>query len=301
MNLRSPHLYLIIVPFMWSTNFVLGKILVRGIPPLTLSAIRFTVATLLLAILLQYYEKKRRTPERRQYLLLLIMGVTGILGFNYLLYSGLRYTTSTNSAIINAFYPAITTILSGIFIKEQFNNSKLFGLVFSLAGVLLITTHGSLEELFKLRFNLGDILVFLAAASWAVYSITGKFVMGHVSPLLATTYSCFFGLIFLYPAMFLELSEGTPVSFSWQAVVAIIYLGVMAVLAQFLWNRGVQEIGPDKTAYYYNLMPLFTAILASLFLGEEIHWYHLIGGAMVLLGVFLGSMKVRSANQTLGE
>lgn len=300
LNLRSPYVYLTILPFIWSTNFVMGKVLVREIPPLTMVTIRFSIAALVLAILLKHNEKKYRKPEKKDFLPLIMMGITGVLGFNSLLYAGLRYTTSTNGAIINALLPVLTAVLSVTVVKEQFCLRKLLGLALSLAGVLLITIQGSWEVLATLHLNPGDVLVFLATASWAVYSIIGRFVLGRFSPLCVTTYSCFFGLILLYPAMFLELNRSAQFSFSWLAVAALIYLGIIAsVLSYFLWNRGVQEIGPGKTACFYNLLPLYSAVLASIFLGEKIHWYHLAGGGMVLLGVCLGSIRVDSINQEL--
>lgn len=301
-NVKSPYVYLPVVPFIWSTNFVIGKAVVREMPPQTMVTIRFSVAVLVLAVLLKLYEKKYPVPARKHYLPLVIMGLTGVVGFNSLLYTGLQYTTSTNSAIINALYPALTTVLSAVIMKEQFNFRKVYGLAFSLTGVLLIITHGSWKALVTLQLNPGDILVFLATLSWAVYSIAGKFAMRGFSPLCATTYSSFWGLVVLYPAMFLEISGGEPVSFTWPAIAALIYLGIFAsVVATLLWNRGVQAIGPAKTAYFYNLLPLYSAVLANIFLDEEIHWYHLTGGAMVLSGIYLGALWASPGNQELKD
>lgn len=279
----------------------MGKVLVKEIPPLTLGTIRFSFATLLLVILLKRYKKTNFTIERKHYLLLFYMGITGIFLFNYLVYSGLQYTTSTNSGIVNAFYPAISIVLSAIFIKEKFSRRQLLGIVFSVVGVVLIAVQGSWGKLFALHINHGDILVLLAAICWAVYSLLGKFSMKDLSPLFVTTYSCFFGLMFLFPGMFMELRGETHINFSWLAVAGIIYLSLVVVVAQFLWNRGLQEVGPDKAAGFYNLMPIFTALLSMIFLGEEIHWYHIIGGSMVLVGVFFGSTNISSKKQVVNN
>ena len=293
--LKSPFVYLTIVPFIWSTNYVMGKVIVKDIPPMTITAIRFTIAAILLAVLLKYQEKGFPKPEKKHYFPLLLMGISGVLGFNSLLYAGLRYTTSTNGAIISGFYPALTAILSVVFIREDFNFYKVAGLIFSLAGVLLITVHASWREMIAFHFNPGDLLVFLATASWAVYSVAGKFVMGSLSPLCVTTYSCLLGLIFLYPGMIMELRRGAGVALSWPSVLILLYIGIAAsVVAHFLWNRGVQEIGPAKTSYFYNLLPLFTAVLANIFLNEHIYWYHLAGGAAVIFGVYLGTCSASS-------
>ena len=229
------------------------------------------------------------------------MGFTGIFCFNFLLYCGLQYTTSTNGAIVNAFYPVIALILSGILLKEKFNKVQILGIFCSVTGVLLITIQGSLRQLFTLHINPGDILVLLSAAGWAVYSLLGKFAMKDLSPLLVTTYSCLFGLVFLYPGMFIELRGETDIIFTWQIVAAIVYISLVVVVAQFLWNKGIHAVGPERASSFYNLSPIFAAILATVFLGEKIHWYHLFGGGMVLFGVFLGTAKAAFRKQVMNE
>lgn len=94
--------------------------------------------------------------------------------------------------------------------------------------------------------------------------------------------------------MVIELAGGKNVNFSWPNVAAMFYLGIFSsVIAANWWNRGINEIGPEKTGYFYNLLPIYSACLAMFFLGESIYWYHILGGAMVLTGVYLGSRRSR--------
>ncbi|MFZ5597735.1 MAG: DMT family transporter [Bacillota bacterium] len=285
---------LALVPLIWSTNFIIGKILVRDIPPLTITAIRVSVAGVFLILLLRYNEKRFPRIEKKDFLPLAVMGFAGVFGFNSLIYTGLKSTTSTNSAIINGIYPVLTAVLSVLVLKEAFRPGRLIGLVFSLAGVFIIAVQGSWGVLSGLRFNSGDILALAATLSWSVYSIAGKMVMGRLSPLCATTYSTLFGLVFIYPAMAWELAGAKDISLSWNGVAAIVYLGIFSsVIAASWWNRGVNEIGPEKSGHFYNLLPVYSACLAAYFLNESIHWYHILGGGAVLCGVYLGSRSSR--------
>ncbi len=279
----------------------MGKVLVNEIPPLTLSAIRISIAGLFLGVLLKRREGTKPTLRKKHYLLLLSMGFTGIFSFNFFLYCGLQYTTSTNGAIVNAFYPAIALMLSAVFLKEMFNKKQFFGIVCSIFGVVLITIQGSIGQIFTFNINPGDILVLLSAVGWAVYSLLGKIAMEELSPLFVTTYSCIFGLVFLYPGMFIELIGETDLSITWQSVVAIVYISLVVVVAQFLWNKGIHVVGPDIAAAFFNLTPIFTATLAIIFLGEKIHWYHLMGGSLVLIGVLLGSVRGKSNKRVIND
>ena len=298
--LSSPYLYIPLVPFLWSTNFVLGKALVGFVSIYVMVAIRVTVASVASMLLLRIFEKRSPRPDRKQQVLLLIMGICGISGCNFLLYAALCYTTSLNCALINGLYPVLSAALSVILIKEPFSARQLVGLFFSLMGVFLIVTRGNLGTVAALQFNLGEILAFLSAAGWAIYSVVGKMVMPSLSPLCVTAYASAWGLALIYPALLLQLLWRIPESPSLQELSTMVYLGLVpSVAAVLLWNRGIQEIGPERSSYFYNLLPVFTALLGIIFLGEEVSWYHLFGGIFVACGVYLGSVKPDNREKAL--
>ena len=289
---RLPYVYVSIAPFLWSTNVIVGKILVTGVSAWTMVAVRVFVTAAALAVLLKYFEKEHPRPSKRDCLLLLAMGGTGVFGFNILTYIALRYTTAVNNAMINAFYPALATVFSFMMLKEGFDTNKLIGLVLSLTGILLITFRGSWSTLIALQFNPGDALSFLATACWAVYSVMVKMVSRNLSALAVTGYSTFWGLACIVPFELVQWAGGARALLSWQAIVALLYLGIFAgVAATLLWNRGIQEVRPGKSAYFYNLLPVYAAFLAILFLGEKIYWYHIVGSLAVIGGVLFGSRK----------
>lgn len=293
-NCRSPYLYLMLVPFLWSTNFIIGKILVNTVPPFTMSTARFTVGVLILSGIIAKSKRPEQGSWQKAVMPLLIMGITGVFGFNSLLYTGLRYTTSTNSSIINSLYPVLAALLAALFFKERFTARQLTGLFFSITGVLLVTTRGAWDGLSGISFNQGDLLVILASLSWAIYSLAAKIAMKNLSALYVSTYSIFLGLLFLYPASLYELAMGAHITKSWSVFFALIYLGIVpTAITYILWNRGIQAVGPTKAGYFYNLLPIYTAILATLFLGESISWYLIAGGMMVIIGVYLGSASAK--------
>jgi drug/metabolite transporter (DMT)-like permease len=168
----------------WATNAVLGRWLRADVGPLTLTALRFTVATIFFRLLLQ-----ERPPEERRYgkdrWWILAMGLAGVVGFSPLLYLGLRYSTAVNCSLIQGFSPLITALIAGLIIQESVSRRQLVGAILGLIGVAGLISNGSLSFLLRLQLNVGDLILLMAAVTWAFYSVFGRRVMRHRSPVAA--------------------------------------------------------------------------------------------------------------------
>jgi drug/metabolite transporter (DMT)-like permease len=188
----------------WATNAVLGRWLRDDIGPLTLTALRFTVATAFFGLLLQ-----RRLPQERRYgkdrWWILAMGLAGVVGFSPLLYLGLRYSTAVNCSLIQGFSPLITAVIAGVIIQEPVIRRQKTGAILGLIGVSGLISGGSPTFLIRLQFNPGDIVLLSAAFVWAFYSVIGRRVMRNRSPVSATALSNFVGLPLLLVAAVIEV------------------------------------------------------------------------------------------------
>lgn len=285
--LKSSYLIMLLVPLIWSSNFVVGRILVQQLPPFTITTVRFTIALVILLIILKA-KGLLRWPDRELLLPVALLGLSGIFGFNTILYIGLKYTTAVNSTIINAFNPIAVAVLTALWLKEKPRSRQLVGLVMSFLGIVVIATRGKWNVLFSMSFNPGDVIVFVDTIVWAFFTVLGKKVMTRLSPLETTTYANLAGVLFLLPTMLLEWEGKVPVLTPVHCLI-LLYLGVFASVLAFLgWNKGVLEIGPTKAAAFYNLLPVYAAVLAFLLLGEKLYPYHFVGGLLVLCGVYLG-------------
>lgn len=287
---RPIHILMLLVPLIWSSNFVLGKILVQHLPPFTITTSRFGIALIILLALLKF-KGLLKWPEKDLLLKITLLGISGIFGFNTILYIGLKYTTAVNSTIINAFNPVVVAIMTALWLQEKPALSQMAGLLLSFLGIFIISVKGSWQVMLSLGFNPGDIIIFLGTIVWAFYTVLGKKVMSRLSPLETTTYANFAGVVFLIPAMLYEWDGKAP-RFNPDHLLILLYLGIFASVLAFLWwNKGVAEIGPTRAAAFYNLIPVYAAVLAYFILGEKLHLYHLAGGLMVLSGVYLGIKK----------
>jgi len=267
----------------WATNAVLGRWLRADIGPVTLTALRFTLATAFFFFLL-----RGRPPEERRYgkdkWWILGMGLAGVVGFSPLLYLGLRYSTAVNSSLIQGFSPVITALLAGWIIQEPVTRRQMVGAVLGLIGVTGLLSGGSLTFLLRLQFNRGDLILLASALVWAFYSIFGRRVMRRRSPVAATALSSFLGLPILIAAAFFEL-QYVPLNLRPETIAAIVHICIVpTIVGYWSWNRAVQALGAGGAMVFYYTLPLYGVVLGAVFLKEALGPVHIIFGGLILGG-----------------
>ena len=283
----SSYLLLFLPPIFWSSNFIVAKALVGIVPPWTLNTGRFAVSALILLPALFY---RKEWPTRQTWLPLVLMSLTGVFAFNAVLYIGLRYTSAINATLVNATTPVTTALIAWLLIGEEINRRRVIGSLLSFSGIGWIVSHGSLDTLLNLNFNVGDLIVFFATSLWGFYMVMAKPMMRHLSPLALTSITTIIGAIFLLPAAALELSAH-PVDF-WRGeiILAFLYLGIFPSFLSFLiWNHSIRIFGPGRASLAYNTLPFFAVILAGIFLDEALSVYQIVGGIAIIGGVLIGA------------
>ena len=267
----------------WAGNIALGRWLRNDIGPLTLASVRFLIASLFFVVLLRGQPPDARRMKGDHWLLL-GMGLSGVAAFAPLVYLGLRFTTTVNATLINGLGPLITGILATLLIREPMSKRQFVGAIASLAGVLALISGGSLSFWQALRSSVGDLIVLGAVALWALYSVLGRQVMRRRSALSATALPVFLGLPLLVLAAAYEVQR-LPVNFRPALLLPLLYIGIAPTVVGFLsWNAGVRRLGPSGAMVFYNLLPLYGALIGYLLLGEAIGLRHLLGGTLIIGG-----------------
>jgi drug/metabolite transporter (DMT)-like permease len=278
----------------WATNITLGRWLRDAIGPLTLSAARFSLASLVFVVLLQ----RRPTEERRlgtDRKLLLGMALAGVVAFAPTLYLGLRYTTAASATLINGLGPIITGVLAALLIREPMSRSQIAGALVALIGVIGLVSGNSLAFLQTSHVNPGNLVVLAAVTLWAVYSVLSRRVTSRRSSLSATALSAFLGLPLLLLAAAWELRT-SPVQWSPQLVLAVAYIGIAPTVIGFLaWNEGVRRLGSSGAMVFYNTLPLYGALMGYLLLGESIGITHILSAVLIIGGGLLAAAGRRSS------
>jgi drug/metabolite transporter (DMT)-like permease len=277
---------LLLVLLIWASYLPVVKIAVRELPPLAYVTLRCLVASAFLVWLTRRREAGLPPlPTRRLRAGVAFLGVTGFLVSTALNNVGLKYTTGTNAAIIQASTPILITLLARPVLGERLSARKLGGIGVSVLGVLVIVSKGHWRVLWEARWNGGDPIIIAGLVGWALYTIYGQRVMRHLTPLAATTYSYLVGTACLIPVALVEWPWAALASASWRPWAGLAYQGILGSLAHLWYYEVVRTLGPAGTAPYLNLNPPLGVAMSALTLGEAITAAHLVGGALVLLGI----------------
>ena len=283
----KPYLFLTLAILFWSGNTVVGRAVRADIPPLAFAFWRWLTATLILWVFAIPYLKKDRDAIKSGLPMLLLLSAIGIAAFNSLLYSGLQWTTAINSFLLQAMMPVFIVWLSFLLFREKVTRGQILGLLICLAGAVVIITRGDAARLLALSFNYGDIYIFIAVVLYAGYSVLlRKRPPVHELSFMAVTFGL--GTLLLLPLYLGETLSGRPIAFNRTSLLAVGYVALFpSIISYFCFNRGIQLMGANRGGMFMYLMPVFGSILAIVFLGEAIRWFHLAGFGLILPGLLL--------------
>jgi drug/metabolite transporter (DMT)-like permease len=197
--------------------------------------------------------------------------------------------------IINAFIPIFTVFVSIAILKDFPNRYAVLGSLMSLFGLFYIMGQGSLASVVQGGAHSGDLLMLLAVFFYAFYGVFLKKWQLQI-PLLLSLYVqvCFAVLLHLPFIAWLGLD-----ALNAQNWASVVYAGVFpSLIAPLVWMLAVQQLGPNRTSIFMNLTPVFTAVIASLWLAEAWTIYHSIGGLIILFGIILAQKKTVSSAVT---
>lgn len=290
-NTRT-YLLLSFSTIIWGSAFIAAKYSTAELHPTTVAFFRFFGAAIILYITMLIREPKRPRLSKNDWLVFVVLGLVGIFGYNTLFFYGVMLSPITKSSLIIATNPILITVLSIIFLKEKIVPLQAVGISLGITGAFIIITEGSLQEFIELGFTKPDLYLVGAVICWAIYSVVGKVSLTNYSPLVATTYACISGTIFLAPLGIYYVSVEDVMNLSLVAGISIIHMAVfVSGLSFVLWYDGIKKIGAARAASFINLMPISAVFLAWVFFGEIITLPQLIGAVLVLCGVYLSNRK----------
>ncbi|AGF77992.1 DMT(drug/metabolite transporter) superfamily permease [Desulfocapsa sulfexigens DSM 10523] len=289
-----PYLLLTLSALFWSGNFVLSRGMHAEIPPVSLAFWRWTLALLIIAPfgLRRVYEQRKLLIQHRRFMLW--QGILGVAGFNTFIYLALQSTTAINAVLVNSCIPIIIVLISLLIYREPLSMRQSIGVFISLSGVLLIIAKGNINTLQQLTFNQGDLLVLVAALVWAFYSANLRHYPAGLHPITYLTGIMLTGLVFLLPCYLFEIQSGKHIQINIETILTISYVALFAsILAFICWTRAIREVGANRAGPFIHLMPVFSTILAIVFLEEVLLGYHVQGMVLVFTGIFITTFSFR--------
>lgn len=291
-----PYLLLTLCSLIWAGNWVVGRAVRDSLPPAALAFWRWTIAALILAPIVLPRLKGKGHLLLRHWKVLALLGGTGISLFQLLIYTGLRYTNAVNAMLMNSAMPLFMVLVAWLIDRRKVTPRQVAGMVVSLCGILVIMNRGDWSTLRDFSFNPGDLVILVGMPVWGVYSVVLRRRPAELDALSLVFVLSAIGALLLAPAYALESLFLSSALLSWGAIGAVLYVALFASIAAYLcWNRGVDMIGPNRAGFTQHLIPAFGTALAMVFLGEEVHLFHAVGIATILLGVWLASSARRRA------
>ncbi len=282
---RRGIIYLFFTALFFSSNIIIGKILVTNIPPFTLAFYRWGSVFVIHSIL--FFPKIYLLKDlKKNFPYIAIAGFCAMVISGGVVYYAAQFTNTNNMAIVYGTSPLLILLLGRLFFKQEIKRTQLIGLLIGFLGVCVILFKADLELLLSLKFNTGDLLMLCAATAWAIYSLVMKYKVKAENDLSQFAILTFCGAFFLtFPAVY-ENDFGSALDIN-----LIPYLIALIVIPSFLafrlYLKTIQLIGPTLAGLTIYIAPLFNAIFAYLFLGETLHHYHIFGALITYVGIFI--------------
>ncbi|MBN2515579.1 MAG: DMT family transporter [Deltaproteobacteria bacterium] len=286
------YLLLLLTVLFWSGNFVMGRWIYPEIPPVALAFWRWALALVILLPFTLREVYRQRDVIRQNLKMLALLALLSVTNFNIFLYVALNTSPVANAALINSMIPIFIVILSWVGFRRGISLVQVIGIVLSLSGLVFIVLKGDLAALHAVRFLRGDLWALSAALSWAIYTVLLRHYSVALSPVSFLTVIIIIGVVFIFPVYLGELAAGARANFTPAAVGGICYLALFpSILSYLFWNRGIRTVGATRTGVFIHLLPVFSIILAMIFLGEPLKMFHVIGACLIFSGIYLTTRK----------
>ena len=287
-------LLLLIALLIWGFAYVVTKSGLSELPPMLFALLRYCVASLILLPIALARGGLARLPRPIPWKTLVLMAFTGV-GLYYVLFNlALAYTTASQTALIQSCFPATTAVMAVVWLHERLPRRRILGIALATTGVALIVIRTQSDATAS-NPVLGNVLGIASVLTWSAYTILAK-RMADADPIAVTTVVSVLGTVMLVPAALIENADVAITSISADGWLPIIYLGALASAASYLlYTRALRDIDASLVGTFVNLSPVLGVISGVVVLGEKITPAAIIGGAMVLAGVLIATLRPSSA------
>lgn len=290
MSERAPasiHAKLVCVAAIWGGTFIAARVVAPMMSAPAASLWRYLIASAALVAIVLACERGLPRLDSRQWLGVTLLGATGVTLYNLFFMAGMERIPASRGSLIAALNPVATMLGGALFLGEPLTRMRILGAIVALAGVVLVLGRGDPLGLFAGNVGLGEALIFGAVLSWSAYTLVGKRVLAGLSPLAASTLAALIGTGMLAVVALLSGDLALPPA-TLGAWSALAFLGVLGTAVAFVWfYEGVHRLGTARTAVFVNLVPVFAIAFGVLLLGEALEASMVIGGLVVVSGVWL--------------
>jgi len=272
----------------YGAGFTVAKqVMPRLIEPLGFIFIRVSVVMVLFWMSVGAGKSFRTKIEKRDWITLVLGGLFGVALNQMLFFAGLNLTFPIHASLIMMSTPLLITIISLFVLRERIGIQKAAGLSLGIGGAFLLMSAGK-EITVTGSSALGDLFVFLNAASYAIYLVLIKPLMLRYRPIIVIRWVFLFGFLFVLPFGLPQFLAIEWAKFQMGDYLAVAFIVICVTFFTYLWNIfALKHLSPATAGAYIYLQPIFAAIISVIVLGEVLTWIKVVASILIFGGVFL--------------
>lgn len=291
--------YLLSATVLWAGNAIAGRLLLASISPAFLSTIRWVLAVLIL-LPFGWQVLKRGSDLWQHRKRFLLLGLFGVGSYNTLMYLALETSTPINVTLIGASMPIWVLLIGALFFQTRPRFLQLLGALISIIGVAIVISRGDWSAFFAFEWVIGDLFMVLASIGWGTYSwmlskpgLSNERSWPWAHFLFAQV---LIGSLWTIAFTAIEWNMGNiHIELNWLTVILVLFIVIgPSLIAYRLWGLGVIGAGPTVASFFGNLIPLFTALLSTLLLGDPPAPYHGLAFCLIAIGIALSLKEKKS-------
>ena len=287
-NIQLRWIYLIVLSIIWGSSFILIKKSLIGLTPIQVGALRILITAFVLTLV---GFKEIFTIKKKHWYYIFLTAILGTFFPAFLFAYAINGIDSSIASILNSLTPLNTLIVGAILFGFSFLRHQLFGILIGLIGTAILILKGA--ELNPNQNYWYALLVILSSIGYAFNVNILKKYLSDLSALAVTTGNF---VILIIPTSIVLWLSGFFQTFEYSEATrpSLMYITLLAVFgtafAKTLFNKLVQMSSPIFSTSVTYLIPI-VAVFWGLIDGENLTFIQLIGGALILLGVYLTNRK----------
>ncbi|MFA5833269.1 MAG: DMT family transporter [Bacteroidota bacterium] len=268
---------------------LIAKTVTQEVHPVVLTFLRNVIS--LFAMLVMFLAREKRIKvEKKDIRHLLWLSFLAVPMNQFLYLYGIKFTLASNGALLYATTPALVLILSYFVLQERLTQKKILGVIVAFAGISIVMFEKGID--FSSDYFYGNVMIFFAVISWAMFAINGKQLVKKYGAFHITALSMIGGAIMFLPigiVYFASTDVPTITIGNWWG---ILYLSLgTSVVSYILWFYTLARMDTTKVAVFANAQPILTTLLAVLILNQPVTIAFLVGGTITIVGVVLTQRK----------
>ncbi len=293
MKLQRADLAVLGASVIWGINYSSVKLALTYVPPFVVGMARFMIASVAIVWMLKSIEGSIRVSwvdVRR----IVFVGVVGFGVQQACFLYGVNFTNASIAALLTALTRAVMTVIASYLARERLTGVMIVGVMLACIGMVGVVLGQGFSVVMTTTSLLGIFLVFAAGMIGGAMPLLNKDLLKQYSSLRTTTWTVFFGMLFLFPLGATDVRAVAWVHLPLIVWGALLFTGLGATATtNLLWNYGVAHIGVVRMTIYGYLPAILGVLMATILLHEGLSWLQWIGAIVTIGGIALSQYKQR--------